>query len=241
MTTDHFQGKTVVEHLKEARSRGALASAEIHGTEMPGHLCAGADAAKETSFVFILFWILLYPNHYTLFLLFAFGWMIWKIGRSALLGWARLERLHRVIEEERWEIEHNRDQERQELKELYAAKGLTGKLLDETISVFMSDDNRLLHIMLEEELGLSLEVYEHPLKQSAGAALGVVFSSLVFFVGGWISFDYAPLAGAGIVIGIASYIAAKAEKNRPLESVIWNLSLAGFGSGAVYFLAKLLP
>jgi len=240
MTSDHFQGKPVIEHLREARTRGALASAEIHGTEMPGHLSAGADAAKETAFILSLLWIILQPSHTSLFLLFASGWTIWKIGRSALLGWSRLERLHRVIEEERWEIEHNRDQEREELTELYAAKGLSGKLLDETISVFMADDNRLLRMMLEEEMGLTLEIYEHPLKQSAGAALGVILASGIFLLGWMIAPLYIPLIGAGIVIAIASFIAAKAERNRPMESVIWNLALAAFGAGIVYFLSKLL-
>ncbi len=238
MTTDHFQGKPVIEHLREARARGALASSEIHGTEMPGHLSAGADAAKETAFILSILWIILEPRNPSLFLLLTAGWMIWKIGRSALLGWARLERLHRVIEEERWEIEHNRSQERQELTELYAAKGLSGKLLEEIISVFMSDDNRLLRMMLEEEMGLTLEVYEHPLKQSAGAALGVILSSGIFLSGWVVAPHYAPLIGASIVIATASFIAAKTERNRPMESITWNLSLAAFGAGVVYFLSK---
>jgi hypothetical protein len=239
MSNTHFQGKTVAHHLKETRAKGALAVAEIHGTEMPGYLSAGADAAKETAFVFLLLWILIHPVNSTLFFLFGIGWILWKIGRSALLGWARLERLHRLIEEERWEIEHQREQEKQELKELYRAKGLDGKLLDEVISVFMADDNRLLKIMLEEEMGLTLEIYEHPLKQCAGAALGVALSA-VCFISGLFIHPAAVLIVSGLVILIASYIAAKAEKNQPLESVIWNLSLAAFASGIAYFLAQLL-
>ncbi len=104
MKTDHFEGKSVIEHLKAARAKGALAAAEIHGTEMPGHLSAAADAARDTAVVLILLWIL-FPDQPLLFFLFATGLFLWKIGRSALLGWARLERLHRVIEEERWEIQ----------------------------------------------------------------------------------------------------------------------------------------
>ncbi|MBI2809614.1 MAG: VIT1/CCC1 transporter family protein, partial [Candidatus Melainabacteria bacterium] len=168
---EHFRGKTVPDHLKEARARGALASAEIHGTEMPGHFAAGADTAKETAFALLFLWVIfshyLAPELTFLFLvLFCAGWTIWKTARSALLGWARMERMHRVIEEERWEIEHHRTQERQELTEMYHAKGLEGKLLEEVIEVLMSDDNRLLRVMLEEELGLTLEIYEHPLKQA---------------------------------------------------------------------------
>jgi hypothetical protein len=236
---DHFKGKDVVEHLREARARGTIAVAEIHGTEMPGYLSAGADSAKETAFVFLLLWILVHPINLTLFFLFGTGWVLWKIGRSSLLGWARLERLHRLIEEERWEIEHEREQEKQELTELYRAKGLSGKLLDEVISVLMSDDSRLLRIMLEEEMGLTLEVYEHPLKQSAGAAGGVLLSAVCFIASLWLH-PIAPLIATGCVTLVAAYIAAKAERNRPLEAVVWSLSLTAFATGITYFLAQLL-
>src|SRR5690242_14153077 len=126
--SDHFRGKSVVDHLKEARTKGMQASHETHGIEMPGHYAAGADAAKETAIVFLILWVLSlfisFPvSLFIILSLFAFGWTIWKTGRSALLGWARMERLHRLIEEERWEIQHHRQQERKELAEMYRVKG----------------------------------------------------------------------------------------------------------------------
>ena len=171
---------------------------------------------------------------------FGFGWLIWKTGRSALLGWARLERLHRLIEEERWEIEHHREQEKQELIEMYQTKGFSGKLLDEVITILMADDNRLLKIMLEEELGLSLEMYEHPLKQAFGAAFGVLTTAglLILFHYFWPYFGV-PIV-ALLVIAIASNLTAKFEKRRQMNSVVWNLALALFSGGGVYFLAKLI-
>jgi hypothetical protein len=234
MKNSHFEGKSVVEHLKAAREKGAMAAAEIHGAEMPGHISAGADSAKETSLILLLVWVL-FPLNLKITLLLAGGIFLWKVGRSAIIGWARLERLHRVIEEERWEIEHHREQEREELTALYRAKGLTGKLLEETITVLMADDNRLLRIMLEEEMGLTLEVYEHPLKQSVGAGVGVLFAT-VFFVGGILLASWGPILTAAIVIAIAAFVAAKFERNRLLEAVVWTLSVAAFAVGAVYFL-----
>ncbi len=234
----HFKRKDVAEHLKEARKKGAYVASEIHGTELPGHLSAGVDGAKETALILALLWILLSPS-FQLLALFSIGWLIWKTGRSALLGWARLERLHRVIEEERYEIEHHRDQERQELKELYAAKGFEGKLLDDVIEVLMADDNRLLQVMLEEELGLSLEVHEHPLKQASGAAIGTLLAAILCLL-----FHYFwPLLGVPLAtlltITICSSMAARSEKRAQTLSAIWNLSLALFAAAAVYFLAKL--
>jgi len=236
MKSDHFAGKSVVTHLKEARAKGSLAVAEIHGAEMPGHLTAGADAAKETGFVFLLLWIIFSPSYLNLFAVFGVAWLVWKIGRSAFLGWSRLERLHRLIEEERWEIEHNREQEREELTALYQAKGLSGKLLEEVITVLMSDDNRLLRIMLEEELGLTLEIHEHPLKQAAGAAAGVVGSGALFALGWVIHPIYGPVCAAFFSLAGAALISARTEKNRLMEALIWNLSIGAFAAGLAYFI-----
>lgn len=235
MKTDHFEGKSVAQHLKAARARGALASAEIHGTEMPGHIAAAADAARETAVVLLLIWII-FPAQPVYYFLFSLGLFLWKMGRSAILGWARLERLHRVIEEERWEILHQREQEREELTALYQAKGLSGKLLDEVVTVMMADDNRLLNIMLEEEMGLALEVYEHPLKQSVGAGIGVVIAT-VLFAGGY--FIFSPLVATAFTCTIAALTVAKLERNRRIEALIWNLSVATFVAGVVYFIKQL--
>ena len=118
----HFAGKSVPYHLIEARAKGALVSSEHHGRELSGAFSAGSDSLKETAIVLLLTTLIFTPSWQMLAALMA-GWFLWKVGRSALLGWARLERLHRLIEEERMEVEHHRDQERAELKEMYEAKG----------------------------------------------------------------------------------------------------------------------
>jgi vacuolar iron transporter family protein len=239
MSFDHFQGKNVVDHLKEARLRGSIATAEIHGVETPGHLAAGADAAKETVAVFLFLWILFPDLSMKVLFFFAMGWLLWKFGRSAFLGWARLERLHRLIEEERWEIQHHRHQEREELTELYRAKGFTGKLLEEAIDVLMADDDRLLRVMLEEELGLSLEAYEHPLKQGLGAAVGVAIAACLLFLGMYLHPHYGFLGACLLTLIIAATIAARFEKNRVLPAVIWTISLVVLSAGVIFFLAQL--
>lgn len=221
-----------------------MAAAEIHGTEMPGHLAGGADAAKETALAALVLWVIanhLFPSSTTaLLILFFSGWFIWKCGRSALLGWARMERLHRVIEEERWEIEHHRAQEKQELTELYETKGFTGKLLNDVVDVLMADDNRLLRVMLEEELGLTLEAYEHPLKQSAGAGIGVLSSAALLLFGYWACPVYGLPIATALVLITAATIAAKLERNQPVYAIIWNLAIATLTGGSVHFIAQLI-
>jgi vacuolar iron transporter family protein len=242
--SEHFRGQSVVEHLKEARTRGATASAEVHGTEMPGHLAAGADAGKEMAIALLILWVVLphflaMQKTWLLMLLFTAGWIIWKTARSALLGWTRVERLHRVIEEERWEIEHHRQQEKEELTEMYLAKGFTGKLLEEVIEVLMADDNRLLRVMLEEELGLTLEAYEHPLKQAFGALFGTLVSAGLCLFGFWSFPSFGLPIFAGLSIITCTTISAKLERNRTWNSIVWNLATAGLVVGCIYFLIPL--
>jgi hypothetical protein len=242
--SDHFRGKSVVEHLKEARTKGMNATHEVHGTEMPGHYAAGADAAKETAIVLLILWVMslfiaLPTSLFLALCLFSFGLCVWKTGRSALLGWARMERLHRLIEEERWEIQHHRQQERHELAEMYRAKGFEGKLLEEVLDVLMSDDNRLLKVMLEEELGLTLESYEHPLRQSLGALFGVIASSCLCLFGLWAFPVFGLPLCAAVSISIATIISAKIEKNNLFSSLLWHLAIAALVAGALYFLMRL--
>lgn len=238
---NHFKGKEALQHVIDARLKGKIASAEVHGTELPGHMSAAADAAKETTFLLLVLWVFLGSQEHWLMLVFISGLVVWKMGRSAILGWSRLERLHRLIEEERYEIEHHRAQEKEELRALYAAKGFSGKLLDEAVDVLMADDNRLLQIMLEEELGLNLETHEHPLKQATGALIGVLGATLVMSLGLFALPNWGvPLCGA-VVIALSAGTTAQLERNKLLPSIVWNLAVAALAAGVAYFLAQVLP
>ena len=138
-------------------------------------MAAALDSTRETAIFLLILWAVIFPFTVGFLMLFwilllaTIGWVIWKTGRSAWLAWSRLERLHRVMEQERWEITHHRKQERDELRALYSQKGFEGKLLEEVCDVLMADNERLLHVMLEEEMGFTLESYEHPLKEALGA------------------------------------------------------------------------
>ena len=235
----HFEGKSIPDHLKEARQKGALVSSEAHGAEMSGFFSSFTDASKELAILLLIIFFLLAPSFLSL-LLIGIAWCIWKTIRSSLLGWSRIERLHRLIEEERWEIEHHRKQEKEELLELYQAKGLKGKLLTETVEVLMADDNRLLQVMLEEELGLTLEAYEHPLKQSLGAFVGSL-TAMGFILIPFAVFSSQGLYTASVLwILVCAFLQSKKEKNKPLSYLIWHVASLVLLIGLLYFLHPLL-
>ena len=243
--TKHFENQDALTHVLEKRAEGVASVTETHGTEMSGHLSTAIDSSKETAVVMLLVWLFLsflqisFESAFVSFVAFGMGWFAWKTGRSGWLGWARLERLHRLIEQEKYEIEHHRPQEREELVALYGAKGFEGKLLDDVVDVLMADQDRLLKVMLEEEMGLTLQAYEHPLQQTLGAAAGcfiaLIVSGILFFA---LPTYGVMIAAICMLIG-ATALSAVFEKNRVVPAVIWNLSLGALAFGVAYFLFQI--
>ncbi|MFN0064906.1 MAG: VIT1/CCC1 transporter family protein, partial [Chlamydiales bacterium] len=200
-------------------------------------------AMRETTLFMLLVWLICLLNEVALWSVFSTvggALLAWKTGRSAWLGWARLERLHRVVEQERSEIENHRCQEREELKALYRAKGFEGKLLDDVMDVLMADNDRLLKVMLEEELGLTLQAYEHPLKQCVGAFMGTLFSLVCMAFALFFLPMFGVLFTAFCVIGLGAVLSAIYEKNQIIPAFLWNLSIAGLSFGVAFFVYKMV-
>lgn len=238
----HFNGKEALGHVAQVQATGIMATAEIHGSELPGHLYALFDSIKQTAIVLLLAAILFEQLHQgSILLLFLFGvsFSLWQTARSAFLGWAYLERKHRVVEQERWEVQHHRKQEKEELKELYRAKGLEGKLLDDVIDVLMADEERLLRVMVEEELCLKLESQDHPLIQAAGALAGSVTALGISCAIFWLDPFYLWFS-SGILVAIAAAAAAHYVGNARIPAVIWNVAIALFAALTLFFLSAYL-
>ncbi len=238
MSSDHFKGKDPLQHMVEVQTEGKLASYEIHGAETPGYLFAATDAMRETTLAILVISLILsyfefVPEQMFIVLLsFGLGLVVWKIGRASWLSWSRLERLHRVMDEERREIEQNRDQEKEELKALYYAKGFRSKLLDEVVDVLMADGDRALRVMLEEEMGFRLEQNEHPIIQGIGAGVGALLAAGFMLLG---YFTETSLVIALILFAISCYFTAKREHNKVIPAMVWNISIALFAYLVAYF------
>ncbi len=245
MPEDHFEGKGVYKHVVEKQSKGIVECLEVHGAELSGELFAALDSAKDSALALLVLYLslslssLTFTEQLNVLALFSLAWVFWKGIRSAHLGFSKLERLHRLLAEEKYEIENNREQERSELCSIYRLKGFEGQLLEEVVDVLMADDNRLLRVMLEEELGLSLESQTHPLKQGLYAALAAFFTLSSLFA----SLLYLPqvfLPLAFLLSAFSAALAAKLEKNRVLDALVWNLATVLLLVSLVYFSAEIL-
>jgi len=243
---DHFKGKDALGHVIDARVKGRLAASESHGLEIPGHVGELLYSIKETTAILLLLWISMQTMkiptsqilHIYIFLFF--GWIVWSAGRSAFLGWLRLQRLNRLITEEKWEIEHHRDQEKQELEALYKAKGFSGKLLQDVVEVLMADDNRLLQVMLEEEMGLTLSAFEHPLKHALFSLVGVVVTFLAICGSIILLPTYGIYIAGALMVTVTIIMSSRKEKTELMSSLVWLIGIFGISIASVYFISQIL-
>ena len=77
------------------------------------------------------------------------------------------------IATERLEIQNEPDEERAELRDIYHRKGFRGGLLDRVVDHLTEDEDRWLHAMVTDELGVVDESERHPVIQ--GILVGASF------------------------------------------------------------------
>lgn len=234
--SSHFKGKSPIDHVIEHRKNGIFEGAETHGEELSGFWFSFSASLKEGAFLLSL--LLIFPQFLGfdfLYIGFFLAWVLWRSLSSVWLGWVRLDRLHRLVREERWEIEYNRKEEKEELKELYRYKGFEEPLLEEVVTVLMADNDRLLKVMLEEELGLSLGEKEHPLWQGLGAFLGAVSLGGIFLLPKTHLFMWVFVLAAFI---IGSVISVWKHSGHHLDGWIWQAAIFVFCLGTAYLLSQ---
>lgn len=140
--------------------------------------------------------------------------------------------LHSEIEREKWEMENVPGAERQEIEDVYKAKGFTGTELENIVNKITSDKKVWLDTMLTEELKLNLEIVGSPLKSAVrmfGAFLvGGILPILPYFF----SSGYVPLLIAiGASLSASFVIGAIKSKIANLSILRGGLEMAGLGTG----------
>src|SRR5574338_1211471 len=145
---------------------------------------------------------------------------------------AQRELLRSEIAREEWEMENKADVERQEIEEIFKAKGFEGEDLEMIVNKITSNKKVWLDTMLTEELKLNIEVVGNPLKSAFrmfGAFLigGILPIIPFFFFSG-----YTPIIIA-VGISLSTSFAVGAAKSRLAKTNIikGGLEMAGLGTG----------
>ncbi len=152
---------------------------------------------------------------------------------------------HKAIEY--WEVDHLPEKEREEIRDIYRAKGFEGELLEQIVDVITANKDRWVDVMMKEELEMSEET------KSPVAMGGVTFLSFLLF--GFIPLlvyviDYS--AGleinlfmwssvmTGIVFCLIGYLKAVVTQTRVVRSIIETLLLGGMAAVLAYFVGDVL-
>ena len=147
------------------------------------------------------------------------------------------EILESEIKREEHEMETIPEKEREEIEEIYRAKGFEGDELDRVVNKITSNKEVWLKTMLTEELGLNLEILGNPLKGAlvmfGSFLLGGILPILPYFaVKAGFTSSFAAIIIA-IVISVSASFTVGAIKGR-MAKKSWlkgGIEMAGLGTG----------
>lgn len=246
---DEPHGGHAADHVAEARQRARdVLSCESHLGEVDDWRQATVTARDAVILLWVI-WLGLsgfgVREHVGPILVAAGMGIALYLGMAgAVATQVRLRYLERELERERREIQSQPEHEREEVRALYAAKGFREPLLSQITDVLCADDDRLLKVMMEEELGLFIQHMNHPLLvglwNAAGAAVGALLMAMpVCFQRSESTLVWMPAATAAMLMGVA--VATGKLARRPVVPIVatWWFA-AGVAGGVTYFLADLL-
>ena len=146
------------------------------------------------------------------------------------------------LEREKREIIELPDREEAEIREIYAAKGFSGKLLDDIVKHIISDDKRWLDQMMTDELGL-IEISQ---KEIYISSLVVGFSALAGSFIPLTPYFFLPIQSAlvvtliisAVVLFIVGFYKAKLTVGQPAKSGIQMAIIGMTAAIAGYLIGK---
>jgi vacuolar iron transporter family protein len=234
---------TTAAHLESARrrARGLFAAEVAH--DRPYELVHAATAGRDAVVIILLLWAILRGVHagdhgWPALLAAAIAMAVYTGISNAIAIYAQLRYWESELVRERDEIRAQPEFERDELRELYRAKGFSGELLEQVIDTICSDEERLLKVMLEEELGIFFEQRNHPVLTGAMTATASLVSGLAVALA-------AGSGRSGVTIGVTAVVLAALcvlRNGRAVRDVVESFArwaiLAGVVAGMAYLLGK---
>lgn len=235
------------DHVSEARQRARQVLAG------ESHLGAVDDwrralvSARDAVILIWLTWIALHGFGDPPFT----GWMLvaLAIALAVLIGASTARSTHTQVqfyaselERERHEIRTDFDHEREEVRALYAAKGFQEPLLSQIVDTLCADDDRLLKVMMEEELGLFLFHVNHPLVVGlwnfAGAAVAGLALALPAALSSPDTAHWWMPTGGIIILAVVAFFSARYTGRSMIEFLTVAVIIAVITGGIAFALSK---
>ena len=157
------------------------------------------------------------------------------------------ERYEKHMKVEYWEVDHLPEKERQEIREIYQAKGFEGELLEQVVAKITEDKDRWVDVMMKEELEMTPET-KSPLAMGSvtfASFLLLGFVPLLVYVMDYIkpvSFDMFIYSSVltGICFAGIGYLKSIVNHTSKMKSMFETLFLGGAAAALSYFVGSFL-
>lgn len=152
---------------------------------------------------------------------------------------------HKKIEY--WEVDNIPEKEREEIREIYAAKGFKGELLDKVVDTITADKDRWVDVMMKEELEMAEET-KSPFAMGLITFLSFImmgFVPLIIYVVDYLGeidvelFTVSSILTAFTFMGIG-YLKGLVTYTPKLRSILETLILGGAAATLSYFVGDFL-
>ncbi len=160
---------------------------------------------------------------------------------------AEIDRYNKNMKTEYWEIEHMPEKEKEEIREIYRAKGFNGELLEQIVEVITEDDDRWVDVMMKEELEMQKET-KSPIWVGGATyisflILGIIPLSVYFW-----DFIVAPIENTFLLsiiltsIGflLIGYLKAVINGTNKLRGIAETLILGSIAAAVSYYVGDLI-
>ena len=154
---------------------------------------------------------------------------------------------HKKIEY--WEVDNLPDKEKEEIRDIYRAKGFSGDLLEQVVDKITDDKDRWVDVMMKEELEMSEET-KSPITMGAVTFLSFLFFGFIPLITYVLSYfdilekntDLFLISSimTGLVFILIGYLKALVNQISTLRSVSETLFLGGTAASLSYFVGNIL-
>ncbi len=154
---------------------------------------------------------------------------------------------HKKIEY--WEVDNLPEKEKEEIRDIYRAKGFDGDLLEEIVKTITSNKDRWVDVMMKEELEMSEET-KSPFTMGAVTFMSFIFFGFIPLITYVLSYFQlissesnlflisSLLTGAAFII--IGYLKALINQTANLRSILETLFLGAAAAGLSYWVGNVL-
>lgn len=153
---------------------------------------------------------------------------------------------HKAIEY--WEVENLTEKEVEEIREIYAAKGFKGELLEQVVEVITSDKDVWVDTMMKEELEMVKDT-RTPVQTAMATFLSFMAVGLIpllsYIVAALAPIDQTNLflfscLGTGVGLLIVGYLKSQITSESTIKSIGQTLLLGGIAAALAYYVGEVL-